>query len=77
MTFFPNMTSENQQQNAISRPHTPIESSSKGKQAVICVFCGASDGANPAHKEAAQSLGKALHAHKIRLVYGGQTISPS
>ena len=36
----------------------------------LCVFCGARMGANPAHAEAARSLGRAIAAHGWRLVYG-------
>lgn len=36
----------------------------------ICVFCGARPGRDPAHAEAARSLGKAIAAEGWRLVYG-------
>ncbi len=37
----------------------------------ICVYCGSSDGADPAYIEQAQLLGTALAEANIRLVYGG------
>ncbi|MFF7707659.1 TIGR00730 family Rossman fold protein [Pseudomonas sp. NPDC007930] len=37
----------------------------------ICVFCGASSGANPAYTAAAAALGTYLAEQGIRLVYGG------
>jgi hypothetical protein len=37
----------------------------------VCVFCGSSDGADPAYLRAAGDLGRALAAAKLRLVYGG------
>ena len=37
----------------------------------ICVYCGSSDGADPAYIQQAQMLGKALAETDIRLVYGG------
>ncbi len=37
----------------------------------VCVYCGSSDGANPAHKKQAEILGKALADANIKLVYGG------
>ncbi|KAG8531993.1 uncharacterized protein KY384_003629 [Bacidia gigantensis] len=54
---------------SISRPHSP----SKDSPPVVCVFCGSSPGTNPQHIAAAKSLGEALHAHGINLVYGGGT----
>ena len=38
--------------------------------ASLCVFCGAQTGRNPAHGEAARSLGTALARRGITLVYG-------
>ena len=38
--------------------------------ASLCVFCGAQSGRNPAHVEAASSLGTALARRGITLVYG-------
>lgn len=40
----------------------------------ICVYCGASDGADPAHLAAATELGEALAAANIRLIYGGGSL---
>jgi len=37
----------------------------------ICVFCGSSNDADPAFLAAARSLGQALAAADLRLVYGG------
>ena len=37
----------------------------------VCVFCGASSGTNPAYREAAVALGRALAQRKLTLVYGG------
>ena len=38
--------------------------------ASLCVFCGSQTGENPAHAEAARSLGAALARRGITLVYG-------
>ncbi len=38
--------------------------------ASLCVFCGSQRGANPAHAEAARSLGAGLARRGIALVYG-------
>lgn len=40
----------------------------------ICLFCGASPGANPEYKTAAGHFGATLAAQKITLVYGGGSI---
>jgi uncharacterized protein (TIGR00730 family) len=37
----------------------------------ICVYCGASNGLDPVHADAARALAQALVAHNIALVYGG------
>ena len=37
----------------------------------ICVYCGSADGSDPAHREAAASLGRAMAEASIGLVYGG------
>ena len=37
----------------------------------ICVYCGASNGLDPVHADAARALAAALIAHNIALVYGG------
>ncbi|KAJ5806083.1 uncharacterized protein N7503_003685 [Penicillium pulvis] len=43
------------------------------KQAVICVFCGATAGKDPIHFEAARILAQEFHKHNVQLVYGGGT----
>lgn len=40
----------------------------------VCVFCGSSDGTNPAYLEAANRLGRLLASRDVGLVYGGATI---
>lgn len=40
----------------------------------ICVYCGSGHGANPVYTEAAQTLGSALAANGIGLVYGGGSL---
>jgi len=40
----------------------------------ICVFCGASPGANPVYREAAIDLGRHIAAQGLRLVYGGGAV---
>jgi uncharacterized protein (TIGR00730 family) len=37
----------------------------------VCVFCASSDGVDPAYRQDAALLGKALAEARIRLVYGG------
>lgn len=37
----------------------------------VCVYCGSSDGDDPAFKAAAVELGRSLAASGVRLVYGG------
>jgi uncharacterized protein (TIGR00730 family) len=37
----------------------------------ICVFCGSSEGASPAFRDAAAALGRLLAEKGLRLVYGG------
>lgn len=39
----------------------------------ICVYCGSQMGRNPAYRDAARVLGKAMAEHGIALVYGGGT----
>ncbi|CAG9947973.1 unnamed protein product [Clonostachys rosea f. rosea IK726] len=52
----------------------PASSSQKNTKApVICVFCGASAGSNPAYLKAARDLAQHFHENGIRLVYGGGT----
>lgn len=40
----------------------------------VCVYCGSSNGKNPAYVEAAADLGRALHKSGIGLVYGGAAV---
>lgn len=40
------------------------------KQFSVCVFCGSRPGGNPSYMAAAEKLGTALAAKKMRLVYG-------
>ena len=40
----------------------------------ICVYCGSGPGLNPAYAEAARTLGAALAAEGIGLVYGGGSL---
>lgn len=40
----------------------------------ICVYCGSSNGKNPAYKQAAALLGQAMQQRGIGLVYGGATV---
>ena len=39
----------------------------------ICVYCGSQPGRDPAYRQAAQALGKAMAENGIDLVYGGGT----
>ncbi|KAL1863778.1 hypothetical protein Plec18167_008040 [Paecilomyces lecythidis] len=43
------------------------------KPAVVCVFCGAISGNNPAHLESARALAREFHENNVQLVYGGGT----
>lgn len=40
----------------------------------ICVFCGASTGADPRHAEGARALGRAIAGRGLELVYGGGSV---
>ncbi len=42
--------------------------------ASVCVFCGASTGADPAYRQAAIALGQELARRKLTLVYGGGAV---
>src|SRR5471032_3283505 len=42
--------------------------------ASVCVFFGASTGTDPAYREAAVALGRALAERKLTLVYGGGAV---
>ncbi len=48
--------------------------SSEGSLRSVCVFCGASPGADPAFMQAARALGAALAATERTLVYGGAKV---
>lgn len=37
----------------------------------VCLFCGASNGADPAYLQAATTFGRTMAAEGVRLVYGG------
>jgi hypothetical protein len=37
----------------------------------LCVFCGSREGRNPAHREAADALGRELARRDVTLVFGG------
>ncbi len=40
----------------------------------ICIFCGSSDGTNPAYRKEATRLGSLLAARGFGLVYGGASV---
>lgn len=40
----------------------------------VCVYCGSGPGSNPAFGEAAVTLGRAMAAADIRLIYGGGSV---
>ncbi|SDI03306.1 LOG family protein [Pseudomonas panipatensis] len=40
----------------------------------VCVFCGASPGASPIYRDAAEALGRHLAERGLRLVYGGGAV---
>ena len=40
----------------------------------ICVYCGSSDDIDPAYRQAAKDLGKAIAEHGDQLVYGGGSV---
>ncbi|CAE6892503.1 MULTISPECIES: TIGR00730 family Rossman fold protein [Pseudomonas] len=40
----------------------------------VCVFCGASPGASPIYRQAAEELGQYLAQRGIRLIYGGGAV---
>jgi hypothetical protein len=44
------------------------------EQLGVCVFCGSSEGSDPAYKAAAEALGRSIAQHGARLVYGGAAI---
>ena len=49
----------------------PQAGSPPGTNRAICVYCGSASGNNPAFVAAAQTLGAAMAANRIDLVYGG------
>ncbi|BCW89780.1 Putative cytokinin riboside 5'-monophosphate phosphoribohydrolase [Alphaproteobacteria bacterium SO-S41] len=40
----------------------------------ICIFCAASDGADPAYAEAAADMGRRIGEAGLRLIYGGGSV---
>lgn len=42
--------------------------------AAVCVFCGSSEGSNPAFAAAAERLGRSLAERGVGLVYGGASV---
>ena len=40
----------------------------------ICVYCGSNAGTDPEYRQAAETLGRAMAAADIRLVYGGGSV---
>lgn len=40
----------------------------------VCVYCGSSPGRDPAYRDAAQKLGRALVRRNLELVYGGAEV---
>lgn len=40
----------------------------------LCVYCGSSMGRDPAHRQAADAVGRLLAANGVRLVYGGGAV---
>ena len=40
----------------------------------LCVFCGSSEGRDPAYVQAARALGETLAVNGIGLVYGGASV---
>jgi uncharacterized protein (TIGR00730 family) len=55
-------------------PRVPDASGAPGQLRRVCVFCGSNYGANPAFREAAESLGRLLAGEQIELVYGGGSV---
>jgi uncharacterized protein (TIGR00730 family) len=46
----------------------------RSNQPRICVFCGSSDGADPAYAQGARELGQRIAEKSMGLVYGGATV---
>jgi uncharacterized protein (TIGR00730 family) len=40
----------------------------------VCVFCGSSEGSDPAYAHAARTLGRQIAEYRARLIYGGASI---
>ncbi len=40
----------------------------------VCVFCGSSEGSDPAYMQAARDLGRHIAESNARLIYGGASI---
>ena len=57
--------------NLVAPTNQPNSHGHSANQFSVCVFCGSRPGANPRHAATAVSLGAALAAAGIRLVYGG------
>ncbi|KAH6893197.1 hypothetical protein B0T10DRAFT_481712 [Thelonectria olida] len=66
-----NQTSQPAAQNGLATNGSSANGHARTK---ICVYCGASAGASPAHIEAARELGRVMAANNIDLVYGGGTV---
>ena len=45
--------------------------SGTGRLGNVCVYCGSSSGGDPIYVEAARTLGRAMAAKGVGLVYGG------
>ena len=61
------MTDHSNQSTSALAPATPQVRS-------VCVYCGSGTGRNPAYVKAANTLGQALGARGVRLVYGGGSL---
>lgn len=57
--------------NKINESPTSTLTTSDRSPEAVCVYCGSGHGTNPIYAETALSLGKALSAASIRLIYGG------
>ena len=56
-------------------PHAAAVAPAAGRSlSSICVFCGSGPGRNPAYVAAARTLGAAMAASGVRLVYGGGSL---
>lgn len=61
---------------AVVKAHAAVRKGAAQGQRVsnICVYCGSGQGAKPIYAEAARTLGTALAANDIGLVYGGGSL---